>query len=84
MRYYLSILPDKCQQTVQDDVSKFWNLARNFEDGNELVLVINKGKSEWTQKASQNKLIAISYFNPLHPDVAFLYPLKTSENLKVF
>ena len=23
-------------------------------------------------------------FNPLQPDVAFLYPLKTSENLKVF
>ena len=24
------------------------------------------------------------YFNPLQPGVAFLYPLKTSENLKVF
>ena len=26
----------------------------------------------------------VGYFNPLQPRVAFLYPLKTSENLKVF
>ena len=38
MRYYFSLLPDKCDETVQDDVGKCWNLARNFKDGNELVL----------------------------------------------
>lgn len=26
--YYTSIFPDKCQQTVQYDVPKFWNLVR--------------------------------------------------------
>ena len=35
----------------------------------------------------ENKTIFIKYlstFNPLQPGVAFLFPLKTSENLKVF
>ena len=28
--------------------------------------------------------LSVLGLNPLQPDVAFLYPLKTSENLKVF
>ena len=32
MRYYFSPLPDKCDETVQDDVGKCWNLARNFKE----------------------------------------------------
>ena len=32
----------------------------------------------------QLSVLILSEFNPLQPGVAFLYPLKTSENLKVF
>ena len=51
MRYYSSLLLAKRQQTVQDAAAKLWNLARNVKDGNELVLIANKGKPKWTQKS---------------------------------
>lgn len=41
VKYYLSPFPGKCQQTVRDDVAKFWN---------EVVPIVNKGKTGGSKK----------------------------------
>ena len=38
----------------------------------------------WKQKLITKIVLRDHPFNPLQPGVAFQYPLKTSENLKVF
>ena len=41
-------------------------------------------KSLKGQEKKENRKYLHFFFNPLQPSVSFLYPLKTSEKLKVF
>ena len=51
-----SLFPNNYQQTVQDDVVKLWNLARNVKDDIKLVCTVNKRKGEWKQKVKLSSL----------------------------
>ena len=47
-----------------------------------LPLIFND--KNWRKNLSSFLLALLKYFKPLQPGVAFLYALKTSENLQVF
>ena len=48
------------------------------------LMKFNKETPTQSLSCEYREIFKNTFFNPLQPGVAFLYPLKTSENLKVF
>ena len=57
--------------------------VRNSEKKNKLRKPHSTTRNN-IRPCSRQMQFALFYFNPLQPVFAYLYPLKTSENLKVF
>ena len=79
---YFSIHDIYSQSFISFRISTYFRVIQNLLF--HIFLIIQKGFSFLSNNKPSEVILALGIFNPFVPSAPFLYPLKTSQNRKVF